>query len=189
MSKIKNNPLLKGASGMLGNVVVYREARGRMVMANRPKKNEELTEHQVKTKKLFLRAVQYAKAQVANPVTKAEYEAGITNRKFSAYTVAVTDYLTPPAIDAVDTSRYQGAAGDVLAITASDDFKVVSVQVTITSSTGDLIEQGEAQLQPDTVDDWRYMATAANATLAGTTIAIAVRDKPGNVTVAEIVLE
>ena len=188
MSKIKNNPLLKGASGMLGNVIVYREVRGNVIMANRPKRSGVLTEHQEAAKSKFLRAVQYAKKQLADPVTRAEYEAGITERKFSAFTVALTDFLTPPKVSMIDVSRYNGGIGDVLAITAFDDFKVTSVQVTVTAGTGDVLEQGEAQLQPDTIDDWRYATTVANAALPGTKVTITVRDKPGNVTVSEKVL-
>lgn len=188
MSKIKNNPLLKGASGMLGNVIVYREVRGNVIMANRPKKSGVPTVHQEAAKSKFLRAVQYAKKQLADPVARAEYEAGITERKSSAFAVALTDYLKPPKVGAIDGSRYNGAIGDVLSITAFDDFKVTSVQVTITGSTGGILEQGEAQLQPDTIDDWRYAATVANAALPGTKIIVTVRDKPGNVTVAEKVL-
>jgi len=40
MSKINNNPLLNGVSGMLGDVVVYRQVRGGVIMANKPKKTD-----------------------------------------------------------------------------------------------------------------------------------------------------
>ena len=43
MSKIMNNPIMKGASGMLGDVVVYREVRGNLIMSNRPKRGRILT--------------------------------------------------------------------------------------------------------------------------------------------------
>lgn len=188
MTKIKNNPLMKGASGMLGDVVVYRELRGDIIMANRPRRREELTEAQRLLKTRFLRGVQYAKKQMSDPVTKAEYATGITDRKFSAFNVALTDYLSAPKVYLIDTATYQGNVGDIISVNASDDFKVVSLQVAIYRSTGELIEQGNAVLQPDTTDDWRYTATVANATLAGTKVVVTVRDKPGNATIAEKVL-
>jgi hypothetical protein len=188
MTKIKNNPLLKGASGMLGDVIVYRQLRGEIVMCNRPRKRDELTENQKLRKETFLRAVRYAKKQIADPITKAEYEAGITSKKFNAYTVALTDYLSAPSVDGIDVSRYTGAAGDTIAIKATDDFKVTSVHVAVYSASNELIEEGEAVLQPDTSDDWRYSAGTANATLTGTRVIVTVRDKPGNVTTEEKVL-
>lgn len=187
MTKIKNNPLLKGASGMLGDVIVFREYRGKLIMANRPKKGETPTEQQRIAKQRFIRAVHYGKQQIADPLTKAEYATAIGNRSPSAYSAAVNDYLTAPVIDLVDVSGYHGSVGDVIAITASD-FKVVAVRVTITDNTGALIEQGEALLQPGALDGWRYTATADNVALAGTKIVVSVSDKPGNVTSAEKLL-
>jgi hypothetical protein len=188
MTKIKNNPLLKGASGMLGNVIVFREHRGQLIMANRPKKGEVPTEQQRLAKIRFMRAVHYGKQQVANPVTKAEYATAIGTRSTSAYAAAVNDYLTVPVIDLVDVSGYHGAVGDIIAIIASDDFKVVSVSVTIAASNGDLIEQGEAQLRDGTPDGWNYVATVAKPVVPGTKVVVLVSDKPGNVTRAEKLL-
>ena len=188
MSKIKNNPLLKGASGMLGDVVVYREVGGNVIMANRPRKPEVLTAHQEITRERFLRAVQYARTQLANEVTKAEYAAGITASKLSAYAVALTDYLKAPVVNAVDVSKYTGAVGELILIRASDDFRVVGVHVVVSDNAGTVIEQGEAVLQPDSFDDWRYTSTVANAALAGTKITVTASDKPGNATVKETVL-
>jgi len=189
MSKIQNNPLLKGASGMLGKVVVYREVRGRVIMSNRPKKRSgPITPEQENFRSRFLRAVQYARKQLESAVTKAEYQTGITESKFSAYLVALTDYLKAPVVNEVDASRYSGTVGDIIAIRATDDFKVVLLQVSIIGPAGNLLEFGDAILQPETFDDWRYAATVANATLEGSKIIVTARDKPGNVTTAEKVL-
>ncbi len=188
MSKIQNNPLLKGASGMLGDVVVFREVRGKMVMSNRPKPSTNLTEQQVTTRAKFQRAVLYAKKQMESPLARAEYEAGITEKKFTAYVVAVTDYLKAPVVHEVDTSRYNGAVGDTIVIRATDDFKVIMVQVSVIGPDGALLEFGDAILTPETVDEWRYTATVANAATSGSKIAVTARDKAGNVTTAEKVI-
>src|SRR5688500_1122766 len=103
MSKIKNNPIMKGASGMLGDTVVYREHRGTVIMSNRPKKGRVLTPNQELAKSRFTSAAAYAKKQIADPVTKAEYQPGPTSRLTSAYSVALTDYLKTPKENLIET--------------------------------------------------------------------------------------
>jgi signal peptidase I len=93
MPKINNNPIMKGASGMLGDVVVYRQFRGTTVMSNRPKKPKVLTPHQKAIKSSFLLAVAYAKAQIADPILKAKYEPRTRSEFTSAYIAAIADYL------------------------------------------------------------------------------------------------
>jgi hypothetical protein len=93
MPKINNNPIMKGVSGMLGDVVVYRQFRGTTVMSNRPKKPKVLTPHQQAIKSRFLLAVAYAKAQIADPILKAKYQPGPGSEFTSAYIAAIADYL------------------------------------------------------------------------------------------------
>jgi hypothetical protein len=188
MSKIKNNPIMKGASGMLGDVVVYREHRGTVIMSNRPKKREVLTPQQELVKSRFLRAVQYAKKQIADPITKAEYQPSPQSRMTSAYAAAVADYLSAPQISLVDIAKYGGAVDDKIFIRATDDFKVTVVHVSIFKADGTLVEQGDAILQPESVEDYTYTATAAALKEPGMKVLVTVRDKPGNITTAEAVI-
>jgi hypothetical protein len=99
MPKINNNPIMKGASGMLGGVVVYRQFRGMTIMSNRPRKRKGITPHQQKIKSRFLMAVEYAKKQIADPVLKAKYEPGPDSEFTSAYIAAVADYLRRMKLD------------------------------------------------------------------------------------------
>ena len=180
---------MKGASGMLGNVVVFREQKnGKLIMANRPKKRDTLTDQQKLQKSKFLQAVQYAKAQVADPVSKAEYETGMTDNLISAYSVALTDYLRGPEILEVNTSGYLGQIGDKLLLNVFDNFKVTSVVVEIRTALDVLLEK-EAAIQ-DAINPllWMYTTTEPNNVLPGTKIFVRAYDKPGNVTVKEIVL-
>jgi hypothetical protein len=188
MTKIKNNPIMKGASGMLGDVVVYREHRGTLIMSNRPKKREVITAQQELVKSRFLRAVQYAKKQIADPVTKAEYQPGPQSRITSAYAAAVADYLSAPEITLVDAGKYGGAVGDKIFIRATDDFKVTTVQVSISQPDGTLIEQGDAILVPESTEDYVYTATVATVKAPGMKVVVTVHDKPGNITTEEKVL-
>lgn len=188
MSIMKNNPLLKGASGMLGDVIVYRESRGKMIMANRPKKRALLTPSQEAAKESFLEAVQYGKKQVADPVSKADYATGIDKRRNSAYAVAVSDYLKVPEVKLIDTTSYVGVVGNAIAIKAVDDFRVVSVIVEIRNAADVVIEQGMATLNAGTVHHWTYLAQSANAMLAGSKITATATDKPGNYGSLQVIL-
>lgn len=179
---------MKGASGMLGDVVVYRKQRGELVMANRPTKRSVLTPAQELAKSKFMRAVLYAKKQVADPVTKAEYQPGPNSRYGSAYAAAVADYLKAPQIDAVITSAYQGIAGNEIVVRATDNFKIVSVHVAVFKADGSLLEQGDALLNDATVDEFIFKATIANAQVTGTKVLVTVRDKPGNIVTQDILL-
>lgn len=188
MSKVGNNPIMATVNGKLGDVVVYRKVRGELVMCKPPRKRSVLTSSQADKKERFMEAVAYAKAMMADAASKAEYESGITTRLTSAYSVAVTDYLKAPEIKSVDTSEYVGAIGDVLAIKATDDFKVTSVKVDIRDAANNLIERGDAVLQANSQTVWLYTVTVANPALAGTRIIIKVKDKPGNTAMVEQIL-
>ena len=61
----------------------------------------------------------------------------------------------------------------------TDDFKVVSVNVRIENSNGNLIEEGSASLLPDGLN-WMYVSTVANTSVAGTTISFIAKDLPGH---------
>jgi hypothetical protein len=188
MAKIKNNVLLRGASGMLGQQIVYREVNGQLIMANRPKKSGVLTAQQIIAKENFLQASLYAKGQVADPLSKAEYETGISDKCNSAYAVALTDYLKAPVIHTVETTGYSGKIGENVAIKATDNFKVTSVYVEIWSAANVMIEQGNATLDATNIVFWNYKTTALNVVLPGSTLVIKAKDKANNITTITVVL-
>jgi hypothetical protein len=88
-------------------------------------------------------------------------------------------------VDEVDLSAYTGNVGDPIAIRASDDFAVSSVNVAVTKADGSAIEEGAASETPPKSGRWLYRATAAVPT--GTTVKIAVtaKDRPGHTGVKE----
>ncbi len=85
-------------------------------------------------------------------------------------------------------SNYKGAPGDTLLIHATDDFKVTAVSVTISNSNGIKVEQGNAILPPGLKEEWRYVITETNSTLAGTRILVKAMDQPGNVGLLEVII-
>ena len=185
MSLIKNNPIMNGASGMLGKVVVYRQFRGKTLMCNRPVKSRILTPHQQKMKSRFLEAVAFAKKQIADPVTKALYQPGPESKFTSAYAAALADYLKRPVVESVDVSGYQGNAGDVIVVKASDVARTLMVAVSVFGVDGNVIDHGDA-VENVFTDSYVFRASHRNAFVRGSKVLVTVKDRPGNIVVSEI---
>ena len=98
---------------------------------------------------------------MADPVRRAIYERAKGEKPQNAYATALSDYFdaTPPTVTAVDLSRYQGRAGDVIAIEATDNIAMKNVRVRLRrSDTGECFEVGDAVA----VDEvWHYTATTS----------------------------
>ena len=88
---------------------------------------------------------------MADAAAKAEYAAKAGESR-SAFNVAVADFFGAPSIDEIDLTGYAGQVGDSIRVRATDDFKVVEVQVSIVNSDGSLVEQGSAVKQANAVD-------------------------------------
>jgi len=187
MSKIDNNNLLSGVSGMLGDNFVIRRVRGQLQMANKPRKvGRRFTKTQESIQNKFLNASRYAKLQMALPESAALYETGITNKKHSAYTVAVSDYLIAPTVGFIQAMEYKGKVGDMIVVNATDDFMVTEVKVVIIDASGNELERGVAVKDAASHELWRYLATTDNPSLAGTTIRAIAFDRPGNSAAEEV---
>ncbi|MEJ1237918.1 hypothetical protein WBG78_07315 [Chryseolinea sp. T2] len=182
MSKIGNNPILQKVSGKLGNTIVFRQGPTGPIMANVPKKATSVHEKQIVVRERFLDAVQYANRQMLKDDVKAMYATGISKKKPSAYQVAVSDYLGAPKIKQIEADAYRGDPGKTIYVYASDDFRVASVAVVITSAAGEEIERGEAVLSTDLRDVWIYTTTASVSAFAGTVVSATAKDIPGNAT-------
>lgn len=188
MATIKNNPLLKGISGKLGEYY-FKIARGKTQIAKLPRTSGHRSPHQLKVQNKFREATTYAKAQMCDCDVKALYQTGVTDKKPSAYLVAVSDALNAPEIHKIDIARYKGDAGDVITIKATDDFKVVRVLVVITDGHGNDLECGDALRSVRKPDFWKYTAKEYNWHVAGTTVTVTAFDIPENETTSEVVLE
>ncbi|MGC3947742.1 MAG: hypothetical protein QM762_25100 [Chryseolinea sp.] len=181
MPKVGNNPILKKVSGMLGDTIVFRQGPDGTVMSNAPKKSGILTDAQITLRSRFMSAVNYGRRSMQKPDVLAMYEAGVDRKRKSAYTVAVSDYLSVPRIHQIDAKRYLGAVGQEVHVHASDDFRVQTVEVAIQNAAGAVVEQGEANLSEELHQVWIYIAKTENISLAGTIITVTARDIPGNV--------
>ncbi|MEJ1241887.1 hypothetical protein WBG78_27320 [Chryseolinea sp. T2] len=182
MPKAVNNNVLNGVSGKLGNNIVIRQSKLGTVVANKPKKTTKPpSATQLAVRDKFSDAAYYAREQMKVPEALAMYQAAITPRLTSPYSVAISDFLTKPRIRGIDARQYRGAVGDVIKARASDDFRVASVWIVIKSATGSELESGEASLVAGSLQpEWVYTAKVVNASLAGTSITATAKDIPGN---------
>lgn len=182
-----NNDLVKGASGRIGDQLVYRQRGGKTIIAKRPRpKTKPDTADQIATRELFYDAVLYGKTVIANEATKAIYQAK-TRGNQTAFNLAVSDFCKAPEIKLCDSSAYTGLAAQVIRIRAADDFKVELVQLEIKDSNNATIEEGAAVLGANGVD-WLYTTTAVNPLLPGTKLIVSAVDIPGNLTKEEFIL-
>jgi hypothetical protein len=188
MAKISGNagvPLSGRVDGF-----VYRQTSVGVVVARRPRKDpykprgKKTSDAQLTTRTQFAQASQYAKKVLKDPLARRAYQrfAKVRNRRFDR--VPVSDYLTPPEIEEIDLSAYQGRPRDVIRVLAFDDVQVVSVEVEIHTAAGVLVEKGEAKAAHDV---WTYVASAAADLSTPLVITITAVDRPDNRTTKKVV--
>lgn len=184
MAKSIQNVVMKGASGKIGKMIVFRQApNGDTIIADLKKKSKKpLHPNQKEVIRKFKIAAYMAKIYAKDPILRPQYEEKGKKLKMTAYNMAMQDCLNAPIVEAVILKYYNGTVGSVLQINAVDDFSVVSVAVRILSANDTLIEQGEATFEEGGLN-WIYVATATNATLSGTKVEVTATDIPGNQTV------
>lgn len=183
MARIKNNPLVQGASGNVGKKFVYRKRGKDTFITLMPEINENAkpTQQQEKVREQFQAASGYATSVIADAKLKAQYQKKAKAKSgVTAYNIAFRDFLKAPVVKKTDTTKYTGSPGSPVVITATDDFRVVEVAVSIKTAAGVLVEEGNAMLNPMNRDEWIYTATQNNAALTGSVILATAKDLPGN---------
>lgn len=187
MATIKDNIAMKGMSGKLGDILVYRQRGGKTIVSKTPTKTAKMTDKQLAHAQKFKAASTYAKNALLDPTLKDLYTAEAKKRNIAnAYNMALADYLKSPVINNIDHSGYTGGTtGEKIITEVEDNFKVIKVSVKIVAKDKSTLEEGEATLSNG---KWKYATTSLNATLQGTKIIISATDRPNNTTKKEIVL-
>jgi hypothetical protein len=187
MPESRNNFVVHGLSGTFAGISTF-HIRGRKTFLRkiRAKPSVPDSKEQVAVKKRFAEYIRYAKAAIKDPDIKVAYAAAAKPGR-TAFNRAVTDASHPPKIGKIDTDNYHGRPGDNLTIDATDDFKVIAVQISIQDANGHLIEQGDAIMQINT-GDWLYVVREANEPFAGSRITAKALDLPGNKTSLTVTL-
>jgi hypothetical protein len=180
MAKISDNMLVVGARGNLGGQVVFKKHGDNTIMTKMPvQSRKKPSKDQKKRRELFTDAVAYAQSALKDSVLKQEYQQRAGSSR-TAYHIALSDFLNPPVVEHIDYSQYNGNIGSIITITATDDFRVAEVRISIFSSSGKLLEEDDAI--PHRIDSskWVYKARVINKKLEGTTIKVVAKDIPGN---------
>src|SRR5205085_9732044 len=115
------------------------------------------------------------------PEIKLKY-AAVAKKWQTANNVAFSDAFHPPEISAILSFGYAGVTGNIISVQAWDNFKVVSVKVSICDKNNNVIEEGEAVDNGDNLN-WMYTVTK---NVRGTKIVVKAYDLPGNETVKEV---
>jgi hypothetical protein len=181
MPESRNNFVVHGLTGTFAGIGTFHIRGGKTFLRKiRAKPTVPDSEEQTAVKKRFAEYIRYAKAAIKDPDIKAAYAASAKPGR-TAFNRAVTDASHPPKIGKIDAGKYHGQPGDYLTIEATDDFKVMAVQISIHNANGLLIEQGDAIMQINMVE-WLYAVTVANEPFAGSMITATAIDLPGNKT-------
>ena len=181
MAESKNNVIIHGFSGKIGDLLVFSQRAGKTIASKAPgERTQEPTAAQQVARDRFQRAILYGKAAVTDPAVKEEYQEKATDGK-SAFNVAVADFFHAPDILEIDVSGYNGLADQMIRIKVVDDFKVKSVKLSILNEDGGLQEEGNA-VKAANGQDWYYTATTTNAGVVGDKIIITATDNPDNLT-------
>jgi len=187
MPESKDNFVVHGLSGTFAGIGTFHKRGGKTFLRKiRAKPSVPDSKEQLAVKKRFAEYIKYAKAAIKDPEIKAAYARAAKPGR-TAFNRAVTDASNPPKIGKIDTANYHGHPGDHLIVEATDDFKVIAVQICIHHVNGHLIEQGDAIMQINTVD-WLYTATVADEPFAGSKITATASDLPGNKTSLTVTL-
>jgi hypothetical protein len=176
MAKVELNSALSGLRGTMDNWVYRRTRRGGTTVGRRPIFSGAPTAAQQAVRERFRSAAAYAKSALLDPALRGRYELAARSRQMQAYAFALTDFMMPPVVDAIDPSGYHGRLGDVIKVSAFDDFEVTGVTVAVRDGEGAILMQGAAVL---TDGRWNYAATAAVAVGEAVTIEAVATDRPG----------
>jgi hypothetical protein len=181
MAIVTLNPILERVRGEFGDLV-FKHFGNEVVISHRPDfSGVQPTEAQLQQRERFRQAVLYGQLVMADPQKKAIYTQAVKAKGKPLFSLTVADFFNAPSVDEVDLSAYAGAIGDIIAVRAHDDFDVERVHVSVTKSSGEAIESGEAVETPLNSGRWVYLATAAVPQGTSVRIAVSASDRPGSV--------
>lgn len=177
MATIKKNLFIQGASGMLGNQLVYRNVDGKIIISTKPTRNGETSEAQKRQNMRFKYASIYAKTAIADETLGPIYSdvASRLSKFSSAYQLALTDYLKSPEIG--DIWIESGAKDAKILVEAFEDPQLAKVEVAILAEDDSVVQKGEATLTSNGIQ-WEFILPIDIP--EGGKIEVRAYDLPGN---------
>lgn len=182
--KFKLNRAFREASGELDGLI-YRNVRGKVVASRKPDTSRIVySESQIEHRRRFKQAAAFGRSVLADAETRARYEEIAKEKNIPVFAATIADFFHAPTIEAIDLSAYNGGVGNLIHITAGDDFGVVNVHVSITDENGAPIENGNAVETAAGSGHWVYTTTVSvEANVIVTAVAT---DRPGGTTVQTV---
>ena len=143
MAKVRNNPVIRGISGSVGNLVFRQLPGGETWVSGKPDfSRRKFSQGQKSHQRRFQEAAAYAREAAKTHPIYAQLAAGTVK---SPYNWALSDWFNPPVIHAIERKD------NVIRVEASDNVMVAKVRVTILDAEGRVLEQGQAvQIDPST---------------------------------------
>ena len=130
------------------------------------------TTAQLARQALFREAAAYARAARHNPV----YARLALGTPRNAYNLAISDWLHPPEILAMDLAAWDGQAGQIIRVKACDDVLVTGLTVAIIDIWGSVLERGPATQVSELW--WEY--TTRSAAGPSARVLACAQDLPGH---------
>ena len=181
MTRLKVNPIIEGMSGKMGELV-FKRYGDEVIIARAPDMSQRtFSPGQLAAQERFRKAAQYGKLALAEPASRAVYEAAAQAAGTPVFALTVADFFKAPSVDELDVSGYTGKASESIVVLAHDDFEVSGVTIQIKEAGGQTVENGAATQTPPDSGRWVYVTHQAVASLTGTTITATASDRPGNV--------
>ncbi len=136
MAKVKSNPIVRGISGKIGNLVFRQMPGGETYVSGVPNFDKrKFSKGQKDHQSRFQLAAAYAREAAKTQPIYAELAKGTIK---SAYNFALSDWFNPPVIHKIE--RVNGR----IRVQASDNVMVTKVVVTVLDEAGKVVEKKEA---------------------------------------------
>lgn len=183
MAHVRENDLTEGFSGKFGPKFVFKQLRGKTIVARRAKPSTKESTLQRDNRERFRKATQYAKAMMLIAERKAYYWKKAKKMKLpNAYTAAIADYMRKPKIEELSATT-TNAALSVKIRAVKKDFGLKMMKVMALDDAGQQIEQ------QDTIKDfscWHYRFKIPKDRIAK--VIVVVQDEAGNVLSRELIV-
>jgi hypothetical protein len=172
MATVKDNYVVQGTAGAVGELLIFRQRGGKTFISKFPRPSSvQPTEKLKSVRTSFASCIAYAKKVVKDPVKKALYQAAVVGGQ-TAFNKATSDALNPPKIYNIRVDQ-----NAFIIVEAVDDFMVAGVTISIHDLSGNLIEEGKAEIL-ENGPEWRYIIQKIQT--AGSRITALAVDLPGN---------
>src|SRR5690349_21065672 len=101
MSKARLHPSLLEFNGAMGDMV-FKKRNGKVYVSIKSQGTKDPSEAQLAQRKVFRKAVNYAKSVMADETARAFYQALCLDKDTTAFALCVGDYLNIPEIEELD---------------------------------------------------------------------------------------